>query len=62
MVRRDVWRQKGGECRGEAGADRGMEEPSINDEIRLMCGGVARGHGGGKRGERMDGWWFRVQG
>lgn len=32
-----------------------MERLSINDEIGLMCGGVARGHGGEKRG-RMDGW------
>lgn len=31
-----------------------MEELSINDEIGLMCGGVARGHGGGKKGE--NGW------
>lgn len=35
--------------------DRGMEELSINDEIGLMCGGVARGHRGGKGGEWMDG-------
>jgi len=41
--------------------DTGVEELSINDEMGLMCGGVARGHGGEKRG-RMDGWWDRVQG
>lgn len=32
-----------------------MEELSINDEIGLMCGGVVRGHGGGKGAEWMDG-------
>lgn len=41
--------------RRETGVDTGMEELSINDEIGLMCGGVARGHRGGNGG-RMDGW------
>lgn len=34
--------------------DTGVEELSINDEIGLMCRGVARGHRGGKKGE--NGW------
>lgn len=55
MVRCDVWRRKGGECCKETGVDREMEELSINDEIGLMCGGVVRGHGGGKGAEWMDG-------
>lgn len=34
-----------------------MEELSINDEIDVMCEGVARGHRGGNGGENgwMDG-------
>ena len=55
MVRCDVWRQKGVERWRGTGVDRRMEELSINDEIGLMCGGVARGHGGGKGREWMDG-------
>lgn len=35
--------------------DRGVEELSINDEIGLMCGGVARGRRGEKGAEWMDG-------
>lgn len=31
--------------------DRGTEELSINDEIGVICGGVARGHAGGKWAE-----------
>lgn len=38
-----------------------MEEPGINYEMGLMCGGVARGHGGGDGG-RMDAWWDRTRG
>lgn len=32
-----------------------MQGLSINNEIGLMCRGVARGHRGGRGGERMDG-------
>lgn len=52
MVRCDVWRQKGGELWRATGVDRGTEELSINDEIGLMCRGVARGHG--RKRWRMD--------
>lgn len=55
MVRCDVWRHSRGECLRETGVDGKMQGLSINDEKGLMCGGVARGHGGGKRGEWMDG-------
>lgn len=51
MVRCDVWRQKAGERQ----VDGGMEGLSINDEIGLMCGGVARGHRGEDEEEWMDG-------
>lgn len=43
------------EERDRSGYRNREEELSINDEIGLMCGGVARGHRGGNGG-RMDGW------
>ncbi|CAB1428042.1 unnamed protein product [Pleuronectes platessa] len=56
------------ECWRETGADGGMEEPSINNEIGLICEGVGRGHRGGKWGEPVhcgtgtpgdfEGLWF----
>lgn len=68
MVRCDVWRQKEGE-RQECIEER--KRLRVDDEIGLMCGGVARGHGGGVRGggtgykdecrERETGRWIDRQ-
>lgn len=45
MVRRDVWRREGEECWRESAVGRETEQLSINDEIGLMCGGVAKDMG-----------------
>lgn len=61
MVRCDVWRRKGEECWKETIVDREMEELSINDEIGLMCGGIAEDMWEDKGGW-MNGWSDKVQG
>ena len=49
------------ECWRETAADGGRQEPGINNEIGLICGGVVRGHRGGKWG-RTGALWDRVRG
>lgn len=43
-----------GDREERSAGETGMQKLSINDELGLMWGGEARGHGGGRKGE--SGW------